>query len=57
MREAYLQHADVNDTRLVGADLRYAHLRGVDLGVAIGDAKTKLPDGFPRPPNWAPYEP
>jgi uncharacterized protein YjbI with pentapeptide repeats len=56
VREANLLHADVTDTHLEGTDLSYARLRGVDLGVALGDAKTKLPDNFPRPPNWPPYE-
>ena len=42
---------------LEGANLEGANLEGANLSGAIGNAKTRLPDGFPRPAHWPPYEP
>jgi hypothetical protein len=32
-----------------------ARLAGANLSVAIGDAKTRLPDGVERPAHWPPF--
>jgi hypothetical protein len=54
---AYLEGAIAAGAHLEGAYLVDARLEGADLSKAIGDAKTRLPDGFPRPAHWPPYEP
>jgi hypothetical protein len=61
LRAADLQGADLTmahleGANLRGADLREADLESADLNGAIGDAATRLPDGFPRPAHWPPYE-
>jgi uncharacterized protein YjbI with pentapeptide repeats len=65
LSKAHLEGADLNGAHLEGAYLGEAHLEGanffaadlvdVNLSTAIGDAKTRLPDWFPRPANWPPY--
>ena len=57
LRNAHLYGADLRGAHLEGADLSGAHLEGVDLSNVFGDAKTQLPDGFPRPPHWPPAQP
>jgi uncharacterized protein YjbI with pentapeptide repeats len=50
---AHLGGADLSKADLRGADLRRAQgLLTEQLADAIGDAKTLLPDGVPRPANW-----
>ncbi|QGZ47400.1 MULTISPECIES: pentapeptide repeat-containing protein [Streptomyces] len=62
---ADLSGADLTLTDLIGADLRDADLSGADLTGALfltqpqlnaarGDAATRLPEGFERPPHWTP---
>jgi hypothetical protein len=53
----HLQGADLSGAYLEGTDLRIAYLEGADLFEAIGDAKTRLPDGVTRPARWPPYAP
>ena len=61
---ADLRDADLQLTDLLGADLRGADLRGADLseaifltqpqvGAALGDAGTRLPDVLVRPAHWS----
>jgi hypothetical protein len=57
LESAYLIDAHFEGARLEGADLSGAHLAGVDLRGAIGDAKTILPEGIPRPTHWPAYAP
>jgi Pentapeptide repeats (8 copies) len=54
---AYFEGADLRETHLEGAYLTEAHLEGVDLSLAFGDTKTRLPDGVARPADWPPYAP
>ena len=60
---ADLRGADLRVADLIGADLRAADLRGADLtdalfltraqvGSALGDPSTRVPDRFPRPTHW-----
>ena len=60
---ADLRGADLRASDLIGADLRAADLRGADLtgalfltrtqvGSALGDPTTRVPDRFPRPTHW-----
>jgi hypothetical protein len=60
---ADLRDVDLGSADLLGADLRDADLRGADLGevlfltrfqanAAVGDARTILPETFPRPEHW-----
>lgn len=69
LRGAYLIAADLRDADLrmvdlIGADFRDTDLRGADLtdclfltqtqlNAAKGDARTKLPPSFTRPPHWS----
>jgi hypothetical protein len=55
--EAHFEGTAFQGTHLEGANLTGAHLQGADLRQSIGDAKTILPDGFPRPSHWPAYEP
>lgn len=61
---ADLTGADLRRADLTGADLRGARLAGADLadalflsrsqvGAALGDQRTQLPPGLPRPAHWA----
>ncbi|WP_243639672.1 pentapeptide repeat-containing protein [Streptacidiphilus pinicola] len=68
LRGAYLIGADLRDADLrgadvIGADLRGTDLRGADLtgalfltqaqlGAALGDAATRLPEALTRPGHW-----
>jgi hypothetical protein len=54
---AHLEGASLMGAHLEGANLEEAHLEGVDLSEAFGDAKTRLPDGVPRPAHWPAYQP
>jgi hypothetical protein len=54
---AHLHGADLRGAHLEGADLRAQNLERADLRGAIGDAKTRLPDGVARPADWPPYAP
>jgi uncharacterized protein YjbI with pentapeptide repeats len=62
---ADLRRADLRGADLIGADLRAADLRGADLTGALfvtpsqlvsarGDARTRIPEGLPRPAHWRP---
>lgn len=63
-REAKLQDANLYWAELQDANLQDANLQGTDLSTAkdlaqalnldttIGNAKTKLPKGFPWPKSW-----
>jgi hypothetical protein len=53
---ARFKRTKLGGTHLDGVDLRSAILKDVDLSKAIGDAKTRLPEGYPRPPHWPPEE-
>jgi len=53
---AHLEGASMKHAHLEGANLEGANLEGANLSGAIGNAKTRLPDGFPRPAHWPPYE-
>lgn len=53
---AHLEDAYLFEAHLEGTDLVGAYLEGVDLSTAYGDAKTRLPDGFPRPAHWPPFD-
>ena len=57
LRAAHLEGANFFKAHLEGADLNSPYLSGANLEEAFGDAKTRLPDGFPRPAHWLPYEP
>jgi uncharacterized protein YjbI with pentapeptide repeats len=58
LSEADLSEADLSEADLSGADLHLAqNLNPQQLANATGDAKTRLPDGFPRPAHWPAYEP
>lgn len=61
---ADLREADLRMADLIGADFRDADLRGANLtdcifltqaqlNAAKGDARTKLPPSFTRPPHWS----
>jgi DUF2934 family protein/pentapeptide repeat protein len=54
---ADLEGARLSFTRLAGANLWGAHLDGVNLTSTFADARTRLPDGFPRPKSWSPFKP
>lgn len=60
---ADLRGADLRRADLIGADLRATDLRGADLTgalfvtqpqleAAVGDLRTRLPDGLARPSHW-----
>lgn len=57
LQNAHLEGAKFEGAHLEGAKFEGAYLVGVDLHGATGDAKTRLPDGVPRPDHWPPYEP
>jgi Pentapeptide repeats (8 copies) len=57
LRVADLERALVEGAHFEGAYLVGANLEGVDLSKAVGDAKTWLPDGVPRPAHWPPFQP
>jgi hypothetical protein len=48
--------AGLSSEYLEGIDHGDAHLEGVDLSTAYGDAKTRLPDGFPPPARWPAFD-
>jgi len=52
----HLEGADRFIAHLEDSDLVEAYLEGVDLSTAYGGAKTRLPDGFPRPARWPPFD-
>ena len=54
---AHLEGATLYGAHLEGANLLDAHLEGADLTKATGDARTRLPEGFPRPTGWPAYAP
>lgn len=54
---ADLTGAILTGADLSGADLRRATISEEQLAAAIGNAKTRLPDGMSRPAHWPPYEP
>lgn len=62
---ADLRGCDLTAADLLGADLRGARIHGADLsgalfltraqiGAALGDERTRLPDGLSAPRNWGP---
>jgi len=61
-KRASLEEADLRGANLGGTDFEGANLKGADLRetvaaswqleVAVGNAKTKLPTGVPRPKSW-----
>jgi hypothetical protein len=57
LREAFLNDANLSRVNLAGADLSGARLESAYFLGASGDSKTQLPDHFPRPRHWPPYEP
>jgi hypothetical protein len=52
LREAFLYEADLSGANLSWANLRGANLRGANLSNTVGDARTQLPEGMPRPEQW-----
>lgn len=55
---ATLEAADLAGATLYGANLTDAQgLIGEQLAEALGDARTRLPQGVARPSSWPPYDP
>jgi uncharacterized protein YjbI with pentapeptide repeats len=52
LREALLERARLFLAHLEGADLRDTDVTQTEIQLALGDAKTLLPDGLVRPPAW-----
>ena len=69
LSDAHLAGTNFRDAHLEGATLTGAELEDAFLGEgapprrvrgldeAFGDAKTRLPDGWPRPAHWPEYDP
>lgn len=49
---AYLVGANLARTRLHGADLTGAVLTRQQVDMAVGNERTRLPAGLPRPSSW-----
>jgi uncharacterized protein YjbI with pentapeptide repeats len=53
LREALLERTRLFLAHLEGADLRDTDITKTEIELAIGDAKTLLPDGLVPPSQWA----